>query len=213
MDKKQIIVLIGGGGHCKVIIDALRKIDSYEIEGIVDPGIQKDQNVLGVEVLGGDEVLGSILDKGVDKAFICVGSIGDCSVRASLYEKIKEIGFSFPSIIHPSAIIADDVRDRIGEGTFIAAGSIINSGTQIGKNAIINTSSSIDHDCNIGDYVHIAPGVVLSGEVKVGDRTHIGTSASVVNRVVIGKECFIGAGSVVKNNQPDGASIKEGNYV
>ncbi|MFH1846207.1 MAG: acetyltransferase [Candidatus Omnitrophota bacterium] len=202
MDKDRII-LIGGGGHCKVVIDAIRLAGKYEIEGIIDPGLEPGSDIMGVPVLGGDEILTEVYNKGVKNAFIAVGSVGDCTARKLIYEKIKGIGFDIPVIRHPKTVIAPDVE--LGEGSLIAASVTINSGTKIGKNAIINTSSSIDHDCRIGDFTHISPGTVLSGGVKIGDFSHIG-AGSVINQVIsIGDECIIGSGSVVTRGIPSGS--------
>jgi len=196
------IILIGGGGHAKVVIDAVKYSDKYTIYGIVDPKLPEGESVLGVKVIGGDEKLKGLFEEGIESAFIGIGSIGDCSLRKKIYDELKRIGFRLPVIVHPKAIVADDVE--IGDGTFVAAGAIINPGTKIGKNAIINTSSSIDHDCVIGDFVHIAPGVTLSGGVKVGDETHIGTGAKVTQYLTIGKKCTIGAGQTIRHDIADG---------
>ena len=209
--KKEKIILIGGGGHCKVIIDAIKSAGKYAIKGVVDPGLNKGSKVLGVEVLGGDDKLQEHFDKGVKNAFISVGSVGDCTVRKNIFEKVSAIGFVFPAIIHPRAIVAQDVE--IGAGTFIAASATVNPGTVIGKNVIINTSSSTDHDCDIGDFVHIAPGVTLSGGVKVGAETHIGTGVNVIQNIKIGEKCFVAAGSLVSHNVLDGHSVdRAGTY-
>jgi len=198
---KERIVLIGGGGHCKVVIDAIRKNGQYDIEGIVDAGLASGSSVSGVPILGGDEMLPDLYEKNVRNAFLGIGSIGDCSVRRRLYGLISDAGFNIPVIIHPKAVIADDVE--IQEGTFVAASATVNPGTKIGRNVIINTSSSIDHDCRIEEFVHVAPGVTLSGGVSVGSESHIGTGANVVQNVKIGRNCFIKAGSLVKTDQPD----------
>jgi UDP-perosamine 4-acetyltransferase len=202
---KKKIVLIGGGGHCKVVIDTIRKAKTYEITGIVDSSLKAGSDVAGIKVLGNDDILPQLYDQGIKYAFISVGSIGDCGIRVKLYESLKKTGFELPAIAHPAAVIADDVE--LGEGTFIAAGVVINPGTKIGKNAIINTSSSIDHDCGIGDFVHIAPGVTLSGGVNIGSRTHIGTGASIVQYKNIGRNQFIKAGNVVSEDLPDRQAV------
>ena len=199
MDNK--IVLLGASGHCKVIIDAICSRGLYKIAGVVDLNCNYKSKILGIPVIGNDDILPKIFDSGIKNAFVAIGSMGDCNLRKKLYKKIKKIGFRLPVISHAKSIIAKDVQ--IGEGTFIAAGVVINVGTEVGRNSIINTSASIDHDCRIGDFVHIAPGVTLCGGVEVGNETHIGVGASVIQRIKIGKRCFVKAGSLVKSNQPD----------
>ena len=206
---KEKIVLIGGGGHCRVIIDAIVNSGGYDVEGIVDPKLETDSKILGFPVLGDDDILLDLYKNGVRNAFVSVGSIGNCELRKILYKEIKNIGFNMPVVVHPKAVVARDVK--IGEGTFVAASATVNPGTKIGKNVIINTSSSIDHDCVIGDFVHIAPGAILSGGIRVGSQTHIGTGANVIQCINIGKKCMIGAGLTLRDDLRDGQSyIKPG---
>jgi len=199
---KERLIIIGGGGHAKVIIDAVLAGDKYEVHGIIDQNLKIGTKVLGVPVLGTDEILPKLYEQGIKKAFIGVGSIGDCSARKAIYKKLKSIGFELPVIVHPKAVIARDVE--LEEGTFVAASATINPGTKIGKNVIINTSSSIDHDCSIGDFVHIAPGAVLCGTVTIGEGTHVGIGSNIVQSVNIGKNCFITAKALVTSNLSDG---------
>jgi|SRR3989338_1307293 len=192
------IILVGGGGHCKVVMDAIESSGEFNIYGITDPSLPMGTSVLNRKVLGGDDILPELFRKGIKHAFIGVGSIGNCDIRKKIYNNLKDIGFRLPSIIHPKAIVSKHVE--IGEGSFIAAGAVINAGTKIGKNAIINTSSSIDHDCEIGDFVHVAPGAILSGGVKVGGNTHIGVGAKVIQYLAIKENSFIKAGALITEN-------------
>ena len=198
---KEKIILIGGGGHCKVIIDTIINGRKYDIEGITDKVLTKGTRILGFPVIGPDEILPKIFNEGIKNAFISAGSIGDCTLRRKLFSMAKDIGFNFPVIRHPKAVVAVDVK--IGAGTFVAASATINPGTIIGRHAIINTSASIDHDCEIGDFVHIAPGATLSGSVKIGEETHVGTGSSVIQRLRIGKKCMVAAGRTVRHDMPD----------
>lgn len=205
------VILIGGGGHAKVVIDAIKRSDIFSVSGILDPAFKKGESVLSVPIAGSDSDLPEIFKKGIRAAFISVGSIGNCDVRKRIYENLKRIGFKLPVITHPNAIVAEGVE--IGEGTFIAAGVVINSGTKIGVNAIINTVSSVDHDCQIGDFVHIAPRATLSGDIEVGDETHIGTGANIIHSLRIGKRCMIGAGATITRDIADDARIYDNRRV
>lgn len=193
------ILLIGGGGHAKVVRDAIENSGEFSIYGITDPGLPKGSSVAGLEVMGSDEALPAIFRKGVKNAVISVASIGNCDIRKRIYGSLKNIGFKLPVIAHTKAVIAKDAM--IGEGTFLAAGVVINPGVKIGKMAIINTSSSIDHDCEIGDFVHIAPGVTLSGGVKIGNETHVGTGANIIQNKTIGERRMIGAGRTIRHDE------------
>jgi len=192
---KKKIVLVGGGGHCKVVMDAIESAGEFNIYGIVDSSLPKGTPVLNTEVLGKDDILPELFREGIVHAFIGVGSIGNCDIRKRIYKNLKDIGFNLPVIIHSKAVVSKYVE--YGEGAFVAAGVVINAGTKIGKNAIINTSSSVDHDCEIGDFAHIAPGAILSGGVKVGDNTHIGLGASIVQYLTLEENSFIKAGALI----------------
>jgi len=197
MLKLPKIVLIGGGGHCKVIIDAIRKARNYEIIGIIDCK-REEKEVLDIKIIGDDSKLKKIFVNDCRNAFVSVGSVGDTAVRHKLAKMAERIGFKFPIIIHPSAVVANDIK--IGEGTFVGPGVVLSPGVKIGKHVIINSKVSVDHDCKIGDFVHLAPGVTLSGGVKVGKNTHLGTGTSVLQGINIGQDSIVGVGSVIVKN-------------
>jgi UDP-perosamine 4-acetyltransferase len=193
------IILVGAGGHGKVVLDALLKLGSYEVQGFVDNDTKRKE-VLGVKIIGNDQDLENLFKSGCAHAFVSVGSVGDPKIRMKLAAKLKSIGFTLPAIVHPAAVVARGVK--IDEGAFIAAGAVIGPDSKIGRNAIINTNASVDHDCNIGDFVHIAPGVTLSGGVEVGEGAHLGSGASVIEYKKIGVGTVVGAGSVVISDLP-----------
>lgn len=197
--KVKKIILVGGGGHCKVIIDLLRFIGEYEIVGILDKrtGIKE---ALGVPVIGDDCLLAEVYKSNVHFAFITVGAINNLLKRKVLFEKVKKIGFQFPVLIHPSAIISQYAK--IGEGTCLMAGAIVNADAQIGENAIINTGAIIEHDCIVGNNVLISPGAILAGQVEVKKNTFIGMGCKIKQGITIGENTIIGAGSVVTKNIP-----------
>lgn len=195
---KKKLLLIGGGGHCRSVLSSVLSLNKYEEIGIVD---YADTSVLGVPVVGRDEDLPDLKKAGWTDAFITVGSIGDTSLRQRLYQMVVNNGLIVPAIIDATAIIAQDVK--IAAGCFIGKGVILNSGSCIGKCAIINTGAIIEHDCLIGDFVHISPGTVLCGQVSVGNQSHIGAGSVVRQQIEIGKDVLVGAGSVVVSNIPD----------
>ncbi len=192
------ILLIGGGGHSKVVIDALRGQPCH-ILGIVDAQLPIGTRIDSVAVIGRDHNCETLFKK-AKNAFIAIGSITSTDVRRSIYCALHEIGFEFPTIIHPRAIVASTVV--LGEGAFVGAGAVIQTGASIGSHAIINTGAVIDHDCIIGDFTHIGPGAVLSGAVSVGDDVLVGTGSVVIEGRKIGSRTLIGAGSVVVSDIP-----------
>ena len=197
---KKKIVLIGGGGHCKVVISILKKLDNFEIAGIVD-NYKSEDFISGIKIIGTDDDLRDTYKSGIYYALITVGSTKDNAKRYTLFNMAKEIGYKFPVIISPEAIVDESVR--IDEGTVIMPGSIINIDSSIGKNCIVNTGAIIEHDCKIGNYCHIAPGVHISGVVNIGELSFIGIGATIIQGIKIGKNVTIGAGSVVIKDIPD----------
>jgi sugar O-acyltransferase (sialic acid O-acetyltransferase NeuD family) len=194
------VIILGAGGHAKVLIDAL-KLRSVEIAGIVDPDREKHgTNILGIPVIGNDDV---VLKKAPGTVMLVngLGSVKQPKLRKQLFDSFKARGFTFASVIHPSAVVAPDVV--LGEGCQVMAGSVIQPGCVIGSNTIINTRASVDHDCTISSHVHIAPGVTLSGNVVVEERVHIGAGATVLQGVRIGRNSVIGAGAVVLQDVPE----------
>jgi UDP-perosamine 4-acetyltransferase len=201
------IVVLGGGGHARVVIDALR-CAGYQVAGVIDPkaGIAATLPA-GITWLGGD--LSSARASEVSLA-IGVGSIdvGAQNPRPALFAEAKAAGFEIVTFRHPRAIVAGDVD--LGEGTQVMAGAILQPGVQLGRNCIVNSGASLDHDCRVGDHVHIAPGAVLSGSVTVGDGCHLGTGAIVIQNITIGAAAMIAAGAVVTRDVPPNARIKPG---
>jgi UDP-perosamine 4-acetyltransferase len=187
------VIVVGAGGHGKVVVSVLLALGA-KVEGIVDADRAKHGGkVLGVPVIGGDDTLPD------PKSVILANGIGSVDVptsRREIYDRLVKRGYSFRSLVHPSAIVAKDVT--LGDGAQIMAGAVLQPSVRIGANAIVNTRASIDHDCIIGDHVHIAPGATLSGNVTVGPETHVGAGATVVQGASIGSACLIRAGSLVK---------------
>ncbi len=192
------VLLIGAGGHCKVILDLLLKSKEFDVIGIIDLKECIGSNIFGVPIIGTDLDLPKFYKNGVKYCFISVGSVGDPNLRVKLYGLARKSGFKFPNLIHPSALVSP--RATLGDGNYIAPGVVINAGTQIGNNCILNTGAIIEHDCKLGDFVHISPGSVLSGGVCVGNNSHIGIGSLVIQNLKIGEKTIIGAGSVITKN-------------
>lgn len=195
------IILIGGGRHCKSVIDTMNGLNKYNIIGIIDKEDKLGTEIRGIKVIGTDERLEYFYNKGIKFAFLTIGSIGDTTLRRKLYTMAVDIGYTFPNIIDQTAIISEQIK--IGSGNFIGKGVIINADTVIGDHCIFNTGSIIEHDCYVGNFCHIAPGSTLSGGVKIGKNTHIGTNATIIQNVIVGSDTIVGAGSVLLKNIGD----------
>ncbi|RZT02074.1 acetyltransferase [Cuneatibacter caecimuris] len=191
----RLLAIIGASGHGKVIADIARKIGYSEIVFFDD-----DESI---RECGGYPVIGKCTETGQIDADVIVG-IGNSGVRKRIQESIPD--GKLVTLIHPDAVIAEDTM--IGEGTVVMAGAVINPGARIGRGCIINTCSSVDHDCKVGNYVHIAVGSHLCGTVSVGNGTWIGAGATIINNVSICPDCMIGAGAVVIKN-----IVEQGTYI
>jgi len=201
MDK---IVVLGGGGHAKVLISILKRLAAFAITGYTDT--QDNGPLLGIPYLGTDDELEKLVQQGIKKAVMGIGQIKNYQLRQKVAGRAKTLGFEFPPVCAPSAVINEDVS--LGEGVVIMDGVVINSGAKIGAFSIINTNASVDHDCTIEEFVHVAPGVTLSGNVQVQRFTLIGTGAAVIQGITIGEGCIIGAGAaVMRNCQPNGLYV------
>ena len=196
------VVVIGGGGHGKVLIEALQRA-GVPVLGVLDPALVPGSRVLEVAVLGDDRWLEGRAYEGFDLVN-GIGSLpGKSEVRRQVFERWRALGFRFAKVIHPAAIVASDVV--LNEGAQIMAGAVMQPGVSVGADSIVNTRAAVDHDCRIGAHCHLAPGVTLSGGVSVGDGCHIGTGATVIQDITLGEASVIAAGATVFRNVAAGA--------
>ncbi len=190
------IVVIGGGGHGKVMVSVLKRLKNFRIIGFTD--IEKKEDIPGAPFLGDDDKLKGIINERPScMAAIGLGMVNETGVqkRRDVYRCLKLLGFTMPAIVAASAVVSDDVN--IGPGVLVMDVVVINSGSVIGQCAILNTHCSVDHDSMIGDFSHIGPGATVCGHVIIGSNTLIGAGAVVCQGRKIGDECVIGAGGVV----------------
>lgn len=203
--QEKSIILLGAGGHAKVLLDILLE-QNAKIIGIAEKdGADRPSDLYGVPVIGSDSDIGSYLSDEIELVN-GIGSVGSTALRQKIYEKFKRYGYCFRQVIHPQAVISR--RAELGEGVQVMAGAVVNIGTRVKENSIINTNASIDHDCIIGAHVHIAPGVTISGGVTVGDGSHIGTGAAVVQGIEIGKHVLIEAGGIAVKSVASEGKLK-----
>ena len=188
MNSNNQVYLYGASGHAKVVIDIAR-LAYYDVPCLIDDNLSINE-LAGLPVVHNAEGLSPI-----------IVTIGDCHIRRKIIDKLGKC--EYLTVIHPNAIKADSVK--LGCGTVVMAGAILNAFVEIGNHCIINTCASIDHDAIVGDFVHIAPHCTLCGEVEVGEGTWIGAGTTIIQGIHIGKDCFIGAGSVVVKDIPDGS--------
>lgn len=191
--KREKIVLIGGGGHAHSVVDAIERMGQYEIAGFVDQEPSTSYKLYST--IGSDDDLDAIFKSGITLAAITVGYLGRSRLREILFRRAKNIGFTFPPIIDPSAVVANDAI--IGEGSFVGKLAVVNANAHVGSMNIVNTGAIIEHDCRLGDYSHVAVNATLCGSVDAGEFVFVGANAVVVQGVSLGDFSLIGAGAVV----------------
>lgn len=198
------IIILGAGGHAKVLIDALQR-QSANILGITDSAPElHGKDVMGIPIIGDDD---SILQYGGNDIMLVngMGKVNFSNKRMQIYHTFKERGYIFTTVIHPSAVISS--RAYLSEGVHVMAGAVIQTLATIGVNTIINTRASVDHECIIGDHVHIAPGATISGGVKIGDNALIGVGVTIIQGIHIGASGIVGAGAVVTEDVREGVTV------
>lgn len=187
METINNVYLYGASGHAKVVLDIVRQA-YYNVPCLIDDNME-DNLLTGLPVVHSAEGLSPI-----------IVTVGNCQKRREIVNKLGER--EYLTVIHSKAVLAESVK--LGFGTVVMAGAIINPYAIVGNHCIINTGASIDHDCIINDFVHIAPHCTLCGEVEVGEGTWVGAGTTVIQGIHIGNNCYIGAGSVVLKDIPDG---------
>ena len=188
------LIIIGGGGHAKVIAGILKKLKTYTVKGYTD--IHDRGKILGVPYLGTDAWLIDRLDEWKDCSLVIgLGMLSLHSIRKEVIDRFTKYNFNFPVIVSPNAVVSEDTE--MEKGTVVIDGAVINPDTKIDAWGIVNTNATVDHDCTIGSHVHIAPGAVVCGGVSIGSETIIGAGAVVKQNISICNRSVVGAGAVV----------------
>ena len=189
------IILIGGGGHCKSVIDVIEQEGKFQIIGIVDKSELLGVKVLGYPVIGNDSDLAD-LSKKYRYALVTVGQIKSSSLRVKLFKLAVKIGLTMPNVISPRAYVSKHAM--IGQGTVIMHDALVNANAKIGENCIINSKALIEHDAIIEDFCHIATNAVINGAAIVRQGSFLGSGVITKQSVKVKKNSFIKAGSLVK---------------
>ncbi|PRD09353.1 acetyltransferase [Bacillus sp. MYb56] len=197
---KKKLLIIGAGGHGKVIADIALKMNKWKYIAFLDDndGVKTS---MGIEIIDKSTRVSEYI-----KDYDVFVGIGNNVIREKLQGQLEAFGASIPILVYPNAIVGEQVQ--LGTGSVVMAGVVINCCTNIGKGCIINTASTIDHDNIIEDYVHISPGAHLAGTVKIGRGTWLGIGSIISNNISITNQCKIGAGAVIVKN-----IIKTGTYI
>jgi len=198
------VVGVGAGGHAKILVELLEQTRIYELVGFTDVDRTRwGAKLMGYPVLGGDEVLAELYEKGVRAAFIGVGAVssGGTKLRAKLFRQLAEIGFEMPTLIHSKAAVSPSAS--IGVGSVVMAGAVMSSDVRVGDNVVVYSGTVIEHDSVIESHVLLSPGVKIAGGVKIQEGTFLGIGASIIQGVSVGRWTTIGAGAVVLKHLND----------
>ena len=202
------IIIYGGGGHGKSLLDLVRSLGTYRVVGFLDDGLPVGEEILGVPILGSGELLSELYAKGVRQAINAVGGIGNVAVRVKVFQRIAEAGFTCPAVVHPTAVIEPNAVLSPGVQVFPLA--YVGSDVQVGFGSIVNTGAIVSHDCSLGDFVNISPGAILAGEVKVGDGALVGMGVTINLQAEIGAGARVGNGATVKSDVPPNGVVRAG---
>ncbi len=202
------IIVYGGGGHGKALIDLIRLEGSFGIAGIVDDGLPAGSLLMGVPVLGGSAILGQLLERGIQLAANAVGGIGNIDSRIRVFERLQQAGFTCPSLVHPSAVVEPSAT--LSDGVQVMPLAYVGSEAHVGYGVIVNTGAIVSHDCCIGNYANLSPGAILAGEVDIGEASLVGMGVTINLRVKVGDRARIGNGATVKTDVPEGSIVHAG---
>lgn len=198
---ERSLVLIGAGGHAASCIDVIREEKKHEIIGLIGRADELGRAVSGFSVIGTDSDLGSSGKLIAQSAIVVVGHIRSAESRIRLFSHLSLLGYMLPSIISPLAHAS--LSARIGAGTIVMHGAIVNAGAQVGVNCIINSRALLEHGVTVGDHCHISTAAVVNGDAVIGDGTFVGSGAVIREGVRIGRRCLIGMGAIVRHDLPD----------
>jgi len=192
---EKSLILVGGGGHCKSVLDAAESA-GYSILGVLDIPQEVGKHIFSTDVIGTDDDIAHYVDKA--EFIVTVGFIKNPTIRIKLYDKIKRAGGKLATLIASTAYVSKYAE--IGEGTVVLHQAFVNAGAKVGKNVILNTATNIEHDAVIGDHCHISTGTMVNGGCQVGARCFIGSNSVLANSIRVGDDVIVGAGSFVRKS-------------
>ena len=198
------LILVGGGGHCRSMIDLIASVGRFHIHGILDREENVGRTVSGCTVIGTDDMIAELARQG-HGFVITAGQVGRSHLRKDLFEVVRSAGGRFVTITSPNAYVAKDAA--LGEGVTIGHGAVVNSGARVGANSIVNTGAIIEHDALVDVHCHISTGAIVNGGCTIGAACMIGSRAVLLQGIHIGEECVIGAGAVVIRDVPPGLTM------
>jgi sugar O-acyltransferase (sialic acid O-acetyltransferase NeuD family) len=194
------LLILGAGGHGRVVLFTARSTGLWTEIAFLDDRCPDVASVDGSPVLGNFDAAAAL----IPRFGAAVVALGAAATRLRVLDRLRDLGFELPTMVHPSAVVSGQAS--LGAGTVVFAQAVIHPGTTLDEGCIVNTAASVDHDCHLGRGVHVAPGAHLGGDVTVGDLTWLGLGAAVKNGVHIGARVMVGCGAAVVGDLPDGVT-------
>ena len=201
MSSDKPVVIVGAGGHGKVLLDICHAIGS-RVAGFLDADTTLPPQIHGAPILGSDAMLE---DQSFVVAHAFVLGVGDPAIRSRLNTYLGQAEAELATLVHPAAVVSEFAE--IGGGSTVHAGAIVNIDARIGAHCVVNTGASVDHDCILSDGVQIGPGATVAGGVTCQPNVFVGTGASILPNVTIGKDAVVGGGSSVAKDVPCGVTV------
>lgn len=189
------LILIGGGGHCKSVIEAAESA-GRTIFSILDISQNVGTEVLGYKIIGTDDDMATYV--GHHEFIITVGQIADTSTRRRIAEKVRQAGGTLATVVASTAHVSHHAQ--IGAGTVVLHGAVVNAAACVGENSIINTLANVEHDAVVGDFCHVSTGAMINGDCRVGNDVFLGSQSVLINGVTIPDGCVVAAGSFVRKS-------------
>jgi acetyltransferase EpsM len=202
------VIIYGGGGLSKMIIEHVRVLGTYQIVGIIDDQIPAGTDVIGCKVIGGAEKLADLFKEGIRTAFNSVGGIGNFLVRLKVFQTLAKAGFICPVLVHPTAYI--DPSAKLEQGVLVLAQSYVSGNAQVGLGSLINNSVVVSHDNILGLCANLSPGAMLAGDVVLEDFVQVGMNATINISVRVGTRSVIGNGATIKADVPADTRVYAG---
>jgi sugar O-acyltransferase (sialic acid O-acetyltransferase NeuD family) len=204
----QALIIYGGGGHGKSLIDLVRALPGFHLAGIVDDGLPEGSQVLGVPVLGGADRLAEQYAQGIRLGANAVGGIGNLAPRLVVFERLAQAGFTCPTVVHPAAYVEPSAQ--LSAGIQVFAHAYVGSAVSVGFGCIINTGAILSHDCTLEEYANLSPGAILAGGVRIGARSLVGMGVTINLGVKIGAGARIGNSATIKADVPEAGVVRAG---
>ena len=202
------LIIYGGGGLSKMIIEHVRVLGTYQIVGIIDDQLPSGTDVIGCKVIGGADMLASLYKEGIRTAFNSVGGIGNFLVRLKVFQTLAKSGFLCPVLVHPTAHI--DPSASLEQGVLVLAQSYVSGNARIGMGSLINNSVVVSHDNLLGICTNLSPGAVLAGDVILEDFVQVGMNVTINIGVRVGARALIGNGATIKADVPADTRVHAG---